>query len=240
MGLGANRSRALVDDLGTKDFYMSASASSPRLDSVAAIDSHLDQLMRLDPQLLAVRERAGPVDPRINPPGFVGISRIVCGQLLSVASANAIWARYERIAAALDPVGFLALDEEVIRAVGFSGGKYRTVRAIAEAMADGKLDFDHLESLPAAEATKYLTAHRGIGPWTAEVYLMFCAGHPDVFPAGDLAIRKAVMDGLGYDDVPEIKALASYAQRWAPHRSAAALLFWRYYAITRNREGVLA
>jgi DNA-3-methyladenine glycosylase II len=219
---------------------MSANAPSPRLDSVAAIDSHLDQLMLLDPQLLAVREHTGPVYPRINPPGFVGISRIVCGQLLSVASANAIWARYERIEAAQDPRGFLSLSEDTIRATGFSGGKYRTVRAIAEAMAAGQLDFDHLETLPAADATRYLTAHKGIGPWTAEVYLMFCAGHPDVFPAGDLAIRKAVMDGLGYAEIPEIKALAHYSQRWAPHRSAAALLFWRYYAITRNREGVLA
>lgn len=219
---------------------MSATAPSPRLDSVAAIDSHLDLLVQIDPQLLAVRERAGPVYPRINPPGFVGISRIVCGQLLSVASANAIWARYALIEAAQDPVGFLTLDEDTIRATGFSGGKYRTVRAIAEAMAAGHLDFDHLETLTAAEATRYLTAHKGIGPWTAEVYLMFCAGHPDVFPAGDLAIRKAVMDGLGQAEIPEIKALANYAQRWAPHRSAAALLFWRYYAITRNREGVLA
>lgn len=219
---------------------MSAYAPSPRLDSVADIDSHLDQLMLLDPQLLTVRERTGPVYPRINPPGFVGISRIVCGQLLSVASANAIWARYALIEAAQDPVGFLTLSEDTVRAAGFSGGKYRTVRAIAEAMAAGHLDFDHLETLTAAEATKYLTAHKGIGPWTAEVYLMFCAGHPDVFPAGDLAIRKAVMDGLGHADIPEIKALADYAQRWAPHRSAAALLFWRYYAITRNREGVLA
>lgn len=213
---------------------------SPRIDSVDSIAAHLDVLVGIDARLAAIRAVTGEVHPRIDAAGFAGISRIVCGQLLSVASAAAIWARYIKVEGALDPVGFLGLDEAAIRAVGFSGGKYRTVRAIAEAMASGALDFDHLETLPAEAAVAYLTAHKGIGPWTAQVYLMFCAGHPDIFPAGDLALRKAVQDGFGLGRLPEIAELANLAVNWAPHRSAAALLFWRYYAVCRNREGVLS
>lgn len=214
-------------------------SSSPRIDSIASIAVHLDVLVGIDPRLAAIRDVAGEVRPRIDIAGFPGIARIVCGQLLSVASAAAIWARYQKVTGALDPEGFLAIGEAEIRAVGFSGGKYRTLRAIAEAMASGTLDFSHLETLPAREAVAYLTAHKGIGPWTAEVYLMFCAGHPDIFPAGDLALRKAVQDGLGLDGLPSIAELADMALQWIPHRSAAALLFWRYYAVCRNREGVL-
>lgn len=214
-------------------------SSSPRIDSVQSIAGHLDVLVEIDPRLAAIRALTGEVQPRIDVAGFAGISRIVCGQLLSVASAAAIWARYVQVEGALDPVGFLNLDEPTIRAVGFSGGKYRTVRAIAEAMASGTLDFDHLETLPAEAAVGYLTAHKGIGPWTAQVYLMFCAGHPDIFPAGDLALRKAAQDGLGLECLPEIAELAESALAWAPHRSAAALLLWRYYAVCRNREGIL-
>ena len=212
--------------------------SSPRLDSVAAIAAHIDILVGIDGRLAAVRERAGPVQPRITAPGFAGIAKVICGQQVSVASASAIWGRFAQVPGALDPLGYLALSEETVRAAGFSGGKYRTVRAIAEAMAAGTLDFDHLETLPAGDAVTYLCAHKGIGPWTAEVYLMFCAGHPDVFPAGDLALLKAVHHGLGLDARPTIKDMIGIAQAWAPHRSAAALLFWRYFAVLRDQEGI--
>jgi DNA-3-methyladenine glycosylase II len=218
---------------------MNALAPSPRLDSADAVAAHIDALVGIDPRLVAVRDFAGPVQPRINPPGFAGIAKVITGQQVSVASASAIWGRFEQVPGALDPVTYLALSEEQVRAVGFSGSKYRTVRAIAEAMAAGTLDFDHLETLPAEEAVRYLVAHKGIGPWTAEVYLMFCAQHPDVFPAGDLALLKAVQRGLGLDARPAIKDMIGIAAAWAPHRSAAALLFWRYFAVMRDREGIV-
>ena len=140
---------------------------------------------------------------------------------------------------ALDPVTYLALDEAAVRGIGFSLGKFLTVRVIAEAMVAGTLDFDHLETLPADDAVAYLVAHKGIGPWTAQVYLMFCAGHPDVFPAGDLALLKAVQHGLGLSERPTIKQMIEMAKPWAPHRSAAALLFWRLFAVMKQREGVV-
>ena len=216
-----------------------APAPSPRLDTPAAIAGQVDLLVRLDPRLAPVRKVAGAVAPRITRPGFAGMAKVICGQQLSVASAGAIWARFEQLPGALDPVAYLSLSEEAVRATGFSGGKYRTVRAIAEAVAGGTLDFAHLETLPAPEAVAYLCAHKGIGPWTAEVYLMFCAGHPDVFPAGDLALLKAAQHGLGLDARPTIKQMVAIAEGWAPYRSAAALLLWRYFAVLRDREGIV-
>ncbi|WP_332692307.1 DNA-3-methyladenine glycosylase family protein [Devosia sp.] len=218
---------------------MSPVRPSPRLDSAGAVAGHIEALVGIDRRLAPVRDFAGDVQPRITEPGFVGIAHVICGQQLSVASARAIWSRFELLPGALDPVTYLSLSEEAVRATGFSGGKFRTVRVIAEAMVAGELDFAHLETLPAEEAVRYLVAHKGIGPWTAEVYLMFCAGHPDVFPAGDLALLKAVQHGLGLDARPSIKDMIGIAAAWTPHRSAAALLFWRYFAVMRDREGIL-
>lgn len=212
---------------------------SPRLRSDGDVAGHLDLALGIDPRLAAVLAVTGPVSPRISPPGFPGLSKVICGQQLSVASAAAIWSRFELLPGALDPVTYLSLTEETVRGTGFSLGKFRTLRVIAEAMAAGQLDFDHLETLPAEQAVQYLTAHKGIGPWTAEVYLMFCAGHPDIFPAGDLALLKAVQHGLGLDARPTIKQMVEMARAWAPHRSAVALLFWRHFAVLRDREGIL-
>jgi DNA-3-methyladenine glycosylase II len=225
--------------LDTGEVYRRQAAASPRLDSVELVQAHIECLVLLDPRLARVRDIAGAVPPRLTPPGFPGIVKVICGQQVSVASAAAIWGRFELLPGALDPVSFLSLSEEQVRGAGFSSGKFRTARALAEAMVDGLLDFEHVESLPAEEAIRALTAHKGIGPWTAEVYLMFCAQHPDVFPAGDLALLKAVQHGLDLDARPSIKDMIGIASAWAPHRSAAALLFWRYFAVLRDREGIL-
>ncbi|WP_224703844.1 DNA-3-methyladenine glycosylase family protein [Devosia aquimaris] len=227
-----------MNGLAQPGHSMGAIAPSRRLDSVSAIATTLDRLVEIDPRLVPVRRVAGEVQPRLTEPGFAGMAKVICGQQVSVASASAIWSRFAALDGALDPLRYLDLSEEAVRAAGFSGSKYRTVRAIALAMANGTLDFDHLESLPAAEAVAYLVAHKGIGPWTAEVYLMFCAGHADVFPAGDLALLKAVAHGLGLDARPTIKDMIGLATAWAPHRSAAALLFWRYFAVLRDKEGI--
>lgn len=214
-------------------------ALTGRLNSGEVLALHLEALIERDPRLVAIREASGDFPVRVNPAGFAGITKIICGQQLSVASARAIWSRFEAVPGALDPAGYLALNEATVRATGFSLAKYRTVRVIAEAVVAGELDFAHVERLPAEDAVSYLTAHKGIGPWTAEIYLMFCAGHPDIFPAGDLALQKAVAHGLGLDARPSIKQLIAIAEAWSPHRAAAALLFWRYYAVIRDREGII-
>lgn len=184
-------------------------------------------------------ETVGTVLPRVNPRGFAGMAKVICGQQISVASAAAIWGRYSAIPGALDPAGYLGLSEEAVRASGFSRGKYQTLRAVAEAIAADELDLDHIDSLPADDAVARLVALKGIGPWTAEVYLLFCAGHPDIFPAGDLALLKAAHHGLGLDARPTIKEMIALARDWSPHRSAAALLFWRYFAALKQRESSL-
>ena len=210
-----------------------------KLDSAEALDRHLKALLKRDRRLRAVYKTAGPFEVRKTEPGFAGLAKVVCGQQLSVSSARAIWSRYEQLEGALAPDGYLGLSEEAVRAVGFSRGKFLTVRAVAEAVAEGRLDFAALEALPAEEAVAELVAIRGIGPWTAEIYLMFCAGHPDIFPSGDLALQKAVAHAFELEDRPVGKVLDAISGDWAPHRATAALLFWRYYAALGMNSGVL-
>jgi DNA-3-methyladenine glycosylase II len=218
---------------------MAPSTATERLLSEAILARHLAALGESDPRLLPVIVRAGPVALRTTPTGFHGLAKIICGQQLSVASAGAIWNRYAALDGALDAGGYLGLDEAIIRATGFSNGKIRTLRGVAEAVRDGALDFSQLDGLPAEAAIAALTALKGIGPWTAEVYLLFCAGHPDVFPGGDLALQKAVAHALGLSDRPDAKTIAPITRDWSPYRGAAALLFWRYFAALRDREGIL-
>ena len=210
-----------------------------RLDSAATLDLHLQRLIAHDPRLGPVAQRAGPFEIRLSESGFAGLAKIICGQQLSVASAGAIWARFAVLEGALEPAAYLGLSEEAVRKVGFSGGKFRTLRGIAEALVAEELDLDHLVGLPAEEAIRALTQLKGVGPWTAEIYLMFSAAHPDVFPAGDIALQRAVGWAFGLDDKPPIKNLIEMARAWSPYRSTAALLFWRYYRAIRNKEGIV-
>ena len=209
------------------------------IDTPEGVAWHLETLIGLQPALAPMLEEVGVVLPRVNPKGFAGMAKVICGQQISVASAAAIWGRFSILPGALEPETYLQLDPEMIRAAGFSRGKYETLRGMAEAIGAGALDLDHIDSLPAEEAIAQLVALKGIGPWTAEVYLLFCAAHPDIFPAGDLALLKAAQHGLGLDARPTIKEMIVMAQDWSPHRSAAALLFWRYFAALKQRESSL-
>ena len=210
-----------------------------RLDSAEVLASHLDALVGLDPRLVEVRERAGPFEIRRTEAGFAGLARAICGQQLSTASASAIWLRFAALEGALHPEGYLALDETTVRGSGFSLSKFTTLRGVAEAMLDGRLDPAALAALPAEQAVAALCTLKGIGPWTAEIYLMFAEAHPDSFPAGDLALQQAVAWAFGLDGRPRIKNLIDIASAWSPYRSTAALLFWRYYRSVGKREGLL-
>jgi DNA-3-methyladenine glycosylase II len=207
------------------------------LDTSEVLARQLRALFRRNPELRPIAKLAGPFEIRLTPGGFSGLARVICGQQLSVASARAIWGRFAALPGALDPATYLTLDPASIRAVGFSEGKYRTVRVIAEAIVSGALDLSLVDTMSGEDATAYLVAHKGIGPWTAEIYLMFCTGHPDIFPVGDLALRKAVGHALGME-TPTEKELTVLAAEWAPYRHAAALLFWKYYAsVMRKTSG---
>jgi DNA-3-methyladenine glycosylase II len=203
------------------------------IETVADIAEGLAWLTRRDRRLARVARVAGAVPLRRAAPGFAGLARVIIGQQVSTASAGAIWGRFEAAFPDGRPESFARADEATLRAVGLSGAKIAALRAVAAAEKDG-LDLDGLARLPGEAAHARLTAIRGIGPWTADVYLLFCLGHADVFPAGDLALRNAVADAFRLEAPVPIAALQTRAARWSPWRGVAARLFWAYYRARRN------
>lgn len=182
---------------------------------------------------------AGPPAVRSRPAGFAGLASIIMAQQLSVASASAIFARLEARLAPLDAAAVLGADDIVLRECGLSGPKIRTLRAIAAAVTTGALTLDALPGMEAEAARAMLTSVKGIGPWTASVYLLFCIGHADSFPAGDLALQEAAKIALGLEVRPHEAALSAIAEAWRPHRGVAALLLWRYYGVVKQgRAGI--
>ena len=189
----------------------------------------LDALVAHEPGFAVLRAEAGPVPLRATAPGFAGLARIVIGQQVSTHVASVLSARLEAALPELAPEAYLNAGEDVWRACGLSRPKQKTLKAVAEAMTSGRLDLDRIADMPVAEAMSAMTAIHGIGPWTAEVHLLFGVGHVDIFPSKDLALQEAVrrMDGL--ERRPTDKDLAARAESWAPHRSAAARLLWAHY-----------
>jgi DNA-3-methyladenine glycosylase II len=214
---------------------MSALATPARLDSAEALATHLEGLSQRDQRLAAAILRAGEVTLRLSPSGFEGMARIICGQQLSVASARAIWGRVEALGA-ITPDAYLGFDEETLRKTGLSRGKFETIRGVALAITEQGLDFSQVDMMEPDTAIETLTRLKGIGPWTAEIYLLFCAGHPDIFPAGDLALQKAVEHAFDLPGRPLPKDLIPLAAQWSPHRGAAALMFWRYFSAMKNSD----
>ncbi|MHA6645062.1 DNA-3-methyladenine glycosylase family protein [Mesorhizobium sp. A623] len=208
-----------------------------RIATLDDIGNGLDALCLLDPRLKAVRDKAGEVPLRLSKPGFHSLASIVISQQVSRASADAIFGRLTRLVDPLTPLAILASGEAVFREAGLSRPKQRGLVAVAQAVADG-LDLNHLCSLDAEEAMALLVAVPGIGPWTAEVYLLFAAGHPDIFPARDVALQTAVGHALGVAPRPPEKALITIAESWSPWRGVAARLFWAYYRELKGREAV--
>lgn len=197
----------------------------------------LEDLAQLDPVMKRlVAEGAIPV-LRKRPPGFEGLAWIVVGQQVSTASAAAIWRRLRDILEPATPEVFLSLSDEALRVAGLSAMKVRTIRAAAADIVEGRLPLDRLHGLPADEAHGLLTRVKGIGPWTADIYLLFCLGHPDAFPGGDLAVQEAARLAYGLEKRPDAKALTALAERWRPWRGIAAKVLWAYYRAAKAREG---
>ena len=206
-----------------------------RIETIDHIALGLDALCRLDPRLGAVRARAGEVPLRLSEPGFRSLAAIVTGQQVSRASADAIFGRLSALLDPLTPQAVLSADEAVFRTAGLSRPKQRGLLATAAAVAEG-LDLDGLCLLDAGDAHRLLTAIPGIGTWTADCYLLFAAGHPDIFPARDVALQAAVGHALAIDPRPGEKELLRLAESWRPWRGIAARLFWAYYREMRGRE----
>ncbi len=175
----------------------------------------------------------GPLPLRRREGGYPALLRTICSQQLSVASADAVWRRLEAKGATA-PDRLLALDDAALRACGLSGQKIRYARALAEA----GIDYPALAGLPEAEAIATLTAVKGIGVWTAEIYLMFSVGRADVLAAGDLALQESARILFGLPARPGDKALRLLAEPWSPWRAVAARILWAYYRAAKRREGI--
>ncbi len=207
------------------------------LESDDVLKRGLDAVTQADPILRGLVADGAVPTLRKRPPGFEGLAWIIVGQQLSTASAAAIWGRLRQIFDPSSPAAFLRLADEDLRKAGLSTGKIRTLRATATEILEDRLPLDRLHDLPADEAHRLLTAVKGIGPWTADVYLLFCLGHPDAFPSGDLAVQEAARLAYGLELRPDSKALTSLAERWRPWRGVAAKVLWAHYRMAKAREG---
>jgi DNA-3-methyladenine glycosylase II len=209
------------------------------LTTQADLEDAIHALVKQDPRLKPIFELTGMPTLRQREPGFAGLAAIVCGQQLSTASAAAIWAR---VSAAFDPFDHASLRKaraDRLGRLGLSAAKIKTLKNIARELAAERLNLDVLANEDADAAHNTLTALHGIGPWTADVYLLFCLGHGDAWPAGDLAVQEAIKIGLGLKTRPTPKEMAPLAEPWRPLRGAAAHLWWSYYRVLKKREGVI-
>lgn len=209
-----------------------------RIDTEEHLKEALEKLLALDPRLAEVLAVAGHPPMRRREGGFAGLARIVCGQQLSVASAAAIWGRLEARFSPLDHHAILRARTPQLQRVGLSMPKIRTFRHIARAVRDEHLNIDALAHMPAEAAHAELVKVNGIGPWTADIYLMFCVGHADAFAAGDLALQEAARIMLRKRKRPDAQQLEKIARPWRPYRAVAARLLWAYYAAVKKRDGV--
>jgi DNA-3-methyladenine glycosylase II len=189
-------------------------------------------LAALDPETISpVLARVGTPSLRLRPSGFAGLAAIIVGQQVSTASATAIFGRLQATLEPFSAATVLTAGDAVLRSCGLSGSKLRTLRGLAERIAAGELSLDDLGSLPDTDARAALMRIPGVGPWTADVYRLFCLGHADAWPAGDLALQEAVRVALSLADRPSASELERLGDRWRPVRGAAAYLFWAYYRV---------
>jgi DNA-3-methyladenine glycosylase II len=194
-----------------------------------AARASLDRLAGMDPDLAAIERRAGPLPWRTRPVGFPGLLQAIVGQQISNQAAAAIWRRVRALPGALEPAGLLALSDEALRGAGLSRPKVAHARSLAAAFLDGTLDQRRLARLDDEGAVAAIAAVRGLGRWTAEVYLLFALGRPDVFPAGDLALAAAAADLKGLAARPKPPELRALAEAWRPARGLAARLLWHHW-----------
>lgn len=187
-----------------------------------------------------IAKTCGAPPLRWREPGFPGLVSTITAQQLSVSSASAIREKLNRRFRTLTPRKILNASEETLRACGLSGPKIKTLRALSEAIVTRTLPFDTLHEMPVEEAKAAMVAVHGIGPWTAEVYMMFCLGVQDIFAPADLALQEGARLAMGLDTRPTAKELERIAERWQPWRAVAARMLWAYYGHVKRRQGIVS
>ncbi|KFB08959.1 DNA-3-methyladenine glycosylase family protein [Nitratireductor basaltis] len=210
-----------------------------RIETLADVATGLDALEVLDPRLARVRQQAGEVDLRLRPAGFTSLASIIVSQQVSLASASAIMRRLCLLIEPLEAGNVLAAGEPALVQAGLSRAKQKALLALAQSVVSGGLDLEALCACDAEDAIAAITALPGLGPWSAQVYLLSCAGHADVFPAGDVALQVAVQTCFELQERPKADELAAMAESWRPWRSVAARLFWAFYREMKGREAKL-
>ncbi|WP_347350683.1 hypothetical protein [Intrasporangium sp.] len=195
----------------------------------------VDELIARDPDLARLVEQYGRPRLWTRPAGFAALVLLILEQQVSLASAAAAYGRIVDRLGAMVPDRLLATSPEQLRADGVSRQKDRYLRALSEAVRSGSLDLDLLARQPDDQARRALLALPGVGPWTADVYLLACLGRPDLWPVGDRALQVATAEALELDEVPDPTALDGLGERWRPLRSSAARLLWHGYLSRRGR-----
>ena len=191
----------------------------------------LDAIAAIEPGFAAALARAGYPEPRVREPGYETLLRTIVGQQVSVASAGAVWRKLEaELGEGCAPDVLLARDYDALRACGLSRQKQGYARSLAEMVVTGALDL-HALTADDEEAIAQLVRIKGIGRWSAEIYLLFAEGRPDIWPAGDLAVQIETGRILGLPERPSEKATRALADGWRPHRGAAAIMAWHHYNI---------
>jgi DNA-3-methyladenine glycosylase II len=196
--------------------------------SAADLNAGLDALAAREPAFAAALERVGYPAPRIRARGYATLLRTIVGQQVSVKAADAVWRKLEALGDPTDPAVVARLDDDSLRACGFSRQKTGYARSLAEEVTTGRLDLDHLPA-DDEEAIAQLVRVKGIGRWSAEVYLLFAEGRPDIWPAGDLAVQIETGRILGHPERPSEKLTRDLAEPWRPYRGAAAIFTWHHY-----------
>lgn len=177
--------------------------------------------------------RVGLPESRHRPRGYNALLRTLIAQQISVHAARSIYAKVEaRLGNLETPEAILAADDETLRACGLSRPKMTYARSLAEAVASGRLDFEALRHMDDEAAIAMLSSVKGFGRWSAEIYLLFAEGRPDIWPADDLALQEAVKRLAKLEERPKAKATRLLAEDWRPHRGAMAIFGWHYYAAT--------
>lgn len=201
------------------------------------LDAALLALSAADPRFAELIAQAGRPPLRRRPDGFPGLAATVVSQQLSTASAGAIWGRLAAAFDPLDPVAIVKARAQKLARIGLSRPKIKALKEIARAVSNGKLALATLAELAAEDAHAALTAVHGIGPWTADIYLLSCLGHADAWPAGDLALQEAARLAFGLRARPSVKQMIALAEPWRPHRAVAARVLWTYYRAAKGRDG---
>ena len=193
------------------------------------IRTSLDEIAMREPRIGEVLKVAGYPEPRRRPTGYKTLLRTIVGQQVSVAAATSMWNKLEaELGEDFTPACVLKRDFDTLRACGLSRQKQGYARSLCELVEAGALDFDNLPA-DDEQAIEELTRIKGIGRWSAEIYLLFAEGRPDIWPAGDLAVQKAVGRIMGHEEMPKEKVVRDIAEDWRPHRGAVAIFAWHTY-----------